>query len=224
MQDNNGLLGQLATELTRQWQALSEASGWSNTMLFPFVETMSGGGVLMWILLFLGGLLWYALAARFALLGVGSTELRKGSNGVVALPQRGYLGHATRDASKAYEQAVSCGGSARHFVRVSLIGYRIQLGKYSTLIKTIVLVAPLLGLLGTVIGMIETFEALQTLSIFSQGSSIAGGVSKALFTTQMGLLVAVPGLLLGRLLDRRQARLTSLLEQINAQVMLRGAP
>jgi len=73
----------------------------------------------------------------------------------------------------------------------------------SVLVKTIVLVAPLLGLLGTVSGMIETFDALGDMSLFSQSGGIAGGISQALITTQMGLAVAIPGLVVGRLLDRR---------------------
>lgn len=222
MQDVSEFFSEWFKSPLEQWQSAGDPSDMVNTTVIHFIETMNGGGVLMWMLFCLGGVLWYALAARFALLGMGATELAKGRDGVVELPQRGYMSHAARDALNAYAQSVRCGGTARHFVRGALIGYRTELGRYSTLIKTIVLVAPLLGLLGTVIGMIETFEALQTLSIFSQGSSIAGGVSKALFTTQMGLIVAVPGLLLGRVLDRRQAKLSHVLEQINAQVMFRG--
>ena len=52
--------------------------------------------------------------------------------------------------------------------------------------------------------MIETFEALKDSAMFSQGDSISGGISKALFTTELGLIVAVPGLIIGRMLDRKQ--------------------
>ncbi|MFO7875935.1 MAG: MotA/TolQ/ExbB proton channel family protein [Desulfovermiculus sp.] len=72
-------------------------------------------------------------------------------------------------------------------------------------IETIVILskaAPLLGLLGTVCGMISTFEVI---SVFGTGEakSLAGGISEALITTQTGLLVAVPGLVLGSLLQKR---------------------
>ncbi|HHD79805.1 MAG TPA: MotA/TolQ/ExbB proton channel family protein, partial [Epsilonproteobacteria bacterium] len=92
--------------------------------------------------------------------------------------------------------------------------YRSGLGKYSILVKTIVVLAPLVGLLGTVMGMIETFDALQTGSMFSQGASISGGISKALFTTELGLVVAVPGLIIGRVLDKQEERLELEFEQI----------
>jgi biopolymer transport protein ExbB len=66
------------------------------------------------------------------------------------------------------------------------------------------MVAPLLGLLGTVIGMIETFDSLGDMSLFSQSGGIAGGISQALFTTQMGLAVSIPGLIVNGILSRRQ--------------------
>jgi len=65
-------------------------------------------------------------------------------------------------------------------------------------------IAPLLGLLGTVLGMIETF---QVLAAFGTGNAraLAGGISVALVTTQTGLLIAIPGLVLsGRLRDRAE--------------------
>ncbi|MBD3222489.1 MotA/TolQ/ExbB proton channel family protein [bacterium] len=67
-------------------------------------------------------------------------------------------------------------------------------------------VAPLLGLLGTVIGMIETF---QVISDFGTGNAraLAGGISVALVTTQTGLLVAIPGLLVGNRLRNRAEQL-----------------
>ena len=53
-------------------------------------------------------------------------------------------------------------------------------------------VAPLLGLLGTVMGMVDTFDAVAQVS-GDTGSRVADGISQALITTQFGLVVAVPG-------------------------------
>ena len=60
-----------------------------------------------------------------------------------------------------------------------------------TLLKIIAAVAPLMGLLGTVTGMIITFQAI---TIFGAGDpkAMAGGISSALITTVLGLLVAIP--------------------------------
>ena len=76
-------------------------------------------------------------------------------------------------------------------------------------------VAPLLGLLGTVTGMIGTFDVITQ---FGTGDPkmLSGGISEALVTTQMGLIVAIPMLLLGNLLG---ARATTLLDQVERGTM-----
>jgi biopolymer transport protein ExbB len=73
-------------------------------------------------------------------------------------------------------------------------------------------------LLGTVSGMIETFDSLGDMSLYSQSGGIAGGISQALFSTQMGLCVAVPGVIVGRLLDRRQHQFEDELDRLKAQL------
>lgn len=63
-------------------------------------------------------------------------------------------------------------------------------------------VSPLLGLLGTVSGMIETFKMM---TLFGSGDPevVSGGISQALITTELGLIVAIPALLLNALLSRK---------------------
>lgn len=81
-----------------------------------------------------------------------------------------------------------------------------ELKSFRSLVQAVVIVAPLLGLLGTVTGMIETFASLSEMNLYSQSGGIAGGISKALFTTQLGLVISAPGLLGGRILDRLEDR------------------
>ena len=69
-------------------------------------------------------------------------------------------------------------------------------------------VAPLLGLLGTVSGMITTFLVI-AISGTGDAKALASGISEALITTQTGLVVAVPGLFLANFLRRRSDRLVS---------------
>jgi biopolymer transport protein ExbB len=73
-------------------------------------------------------------------------------------------------------------------------------------------VAPLLGLLGTVLGMIETF---QVISVFgtSNARAMATGISVALITTETGLLIAIPGLFISGALIRKSKRLESALDE-----------
>jgi biopolymer transport protein ExbB len=89
-----------------------------------------------------------------------------------------------------------------------------EMSRYAVVVQAIVVVAPLAGLLGTVTGMIETFDSLGTMSLFSQSGGIAGGISQALISTQMGLAVAIPGLVVGRILARRQRLLESELAKL----------
>lgn len=91
---------------------------------------------------------------------------------------------------------------------------RDRMRRFEILVRSVVMVAPLTGLLGTVTGMIETFDSLADMSLFSQSGGIAGGISQALITTQMGLAVAIPGLIFGRVLERKQARLAGELDEL----------
>ena len=78
-------------------------------------------------------------------------------------------------------------------------------------IATIAAVAPLVGLLGTVTGMIATFSVLTTQGI-GDPQSLSGGISEALLTTQLGLAVAVPTLLAHTILKRWAHRISSRVE------------
>lgn len=75
------------------------------------------------------------------------------------------------------------------------------------LIRACVVVAPLLGLLGTVIGIVETFESIL---VGGYVSEMSRGIYKALRTTQYGLAIAAAGLLGEQMLLRRLAKLASL--------------
>jgi biopolymer transport protein ExbB len=69
-----------------------------------------------------------------------------------------------------------------------------DLERYLNMLGTIAAMSPLLGLLGTVIGMIRTFKAI-TISGIGNPSAMAGGIAEALVTTAAGLLVAIPSLI-----------------------------
>lgn len=81
-----------------------------------------------------------------------------------------------------------------------------------TLLKIIAAVAPLMGLLGTVTGMIITFQAI---TIFGAGDpkAMAGGISSALITTVLGLLVAIPTVLLHTVVNGRAQKIIQILNE-----------
>ena len=80
------------------------------------------------------------------------------------------------------------------------------------LLKIISVVAPLLGLLGTVTGMIVTFQAI-TLYGAGDPKLMAGGISTALVTTVLGLVVAIPTVFMHTLVASRARRLTQILQE-----------
>ncbi len=92
--------------------------------------------------------------------------------------------------------------------RLELLAARTlrQLGSMRSFIRTLVAVAPLLGLLGTVNGMVEMFGSLEGALGSDSESTVAGGISTALVTTQLGLVISAPGLVAAYLLSRQQVR------------------
>jgi biopolymer transport protein ExbB len=83
-------------------------------------------------------------------------------------------------------------------------------------------IAPMLGLLGTVSGMIETF---QSITLFGTGDPklMSGGISQALVTTELGLAVAIPLLLIHSLLSGKSNRLVQILDEESASLIARNA-
>jgi biopolymer transport protein ExbB len=180
---------------------------------------MNTGGIVMWVLFVLNFFLWYGLGYRYFILKRGTKgnvrrlitkHEKRGEN----QDMRGMLDYAVADALSAAQEAKEIGANIRKHMNGVILPYYSDINNYRIMIRTIVVLAPLVGLLGTVMGMIETFDALQSSSMFAQGASISGGISKALFTTELGLVVAVPGLIVGRVLDKKAERYELEFEQI----------
>ncbi len=174
-----------------------------------------GGPAIMWPILFVGVMLGYALGVRFSLLNRGSGKnvrvlLRRAEEGRSKTPD------GIVDVAIERGLALKRSGRAnlRRYLDEAFADLESDLRRYAVLISSSVAVAPLLGLLGTVTGMIETFESLGDMTLFSQTGGIAAGIATALFTTQMGLVVAVPGVIAKGVLDRRQAQIELDLAQI----------
>lgn len=182
-----------------------------------FFDYMNSGGLVMWPLFFAAMFLWFGLGFRFH-------TLKRGSQKSVRTLIRKYHEHKRTKVVGIIDSAIQDGmeivqtygrtRTARKLIDDKFYSYEKEIKQYSKMVMTLVAIAPLIGLLGTVIGMIETFDSLASASLFSQSGGIAGGISQALFTTQLGLVVAVPGVIIGRLLDRRGNTMELELEQI----------
>lgn len=98
---------------------------------------------------------------------------------------------------------------------------------YFKALEAIVQVAPLLGLFGTVIGMIDAFRTLQSAGASSDPSVLAGGIWVALLTTAVGLAVAIPAALtlywLEGVAEREQARMRSAVTSLLTGQVTSGA-
>jgi len=87
-----------------------------------------------------------------------------------------------------------------------------EMERYLGALGTVAAIAPLLGLLGTVLGMIKVFTAIM-LEGSGNAAILAGGISEALITTAAGLCVAIPAMMLHRFFTRRVDTLVVAMEQ-----------
>ena len=87
-----------------------------------------------------------------------------------------------------------------------------ELERYLNTLGTIASISPLLGLLGTVIGMIKVFTAITSAGV-GNPAVLAGGISEALITTAAGLSVAIPSLMFHRYLTGRVDQLVVMMEE-----------
>lgn len=87
-----------------------------------------------------------------------------------------------------------------------------RLGRHLRVLEILAMVSPLLGLLGTVIGMIESFQQLELAKGSANAAVLAGGIWQALLTTAMGLVVAIPAAIASHLLFARLDRVAHAME------------
>ncbi len=147
-------------------------------------DQINSGGAVMWFLIALSFLIWALIFNYLLALNLDQNGLEQGTY------FKDYIDFINNVETKKSSQAID------------IITTRISLDE--KIIKSLIAVAPLLGLLGTVGGMIETFASLETMEMFKPSGGIAAGVSQALLTTQFGLIVAVPALLFLKYAEKRK--------------------
>ena len=165
------------------------------------IETFESGGVLMYALLAVSLVLWLLILHRWQ-------RLREPCNGYTfalelqdALMQRdvkqlrdiidgqdSLLGLVVRDLFGPQLKSPS-----REQLQAAVTAAHQQLLRPDDVVRTLIRVAPLLGLLGTVLGMMDTFATLNLMGTAAP-ESLSVGISQALVTTQAGLTIAVAGL------------------------------
>lgn len=223
----NGETQRLAVvEGLSSWQRTRLASAWTGQgplLLDPtagrllevlsaqptLVERFHQGGAVGYVVVALGGFGLFAALLQYAYLLVVSLRLRRQRRAGEPLRDNNPLGRVLGRFRSLSDGLPPEALEAR--LDEALLAELPRLERGQGLVKLLAAVAPLLGLLGTVIGMIVTFQAI---TVYGTGDPqlMAGGISQALVTTVLGLITAVPLLFAYTALVSRCRRLVGLLE------------
>lgn len=175
------------------------------------ISIIESGGVIGWIIVGLGVLALLLALVRALLLRKNSADNKQLADRIIALIAEGRLSEAKKicdTGASAISRVLA--STLRHLkddrehmediVHEAILQEAGPLDRFGSTIMVIASVAPLLGLLGTVTGMITTFDVITE---FGTGDPklLSGGISIALVTTELGLIVAIPTLMLGSLLN-----------------------
>ena len=187
-------------------------------------EHVDSGGTIAWVIVGLGVLGIFLIILRSILLFLASRGASSMEARLEDLVSRGRLAEAARIAGREQGSAARVAVAvlnglsrgtqrAEELIEENLLSENRRLERFATTILVIAAVAPLLGLLGTVTGMISTFDVITK---FGTGDPklLSGGISTALVTTELGLVVAIPTLLLGNLLKGWGQRIETEVERL----------
>lgn len=173
-----------------------------------FAERISFGGAIGYIVLGLGAAAFLFGILKLLLLMVAKAKVSSQLKNKTPSPKNP-LGRVLGLARGSGEMDVEA-FEARLEEGVLRESSRLESGIW--VVKVVQVAAPLLGLLGTVTGMINTFQAI---TLFGTGDPrlMAGGISEALVTTMLGLMVAIPLVLLTSLLNNLSKGITDVLDE-----------
>lgn len=183
-------------------------SAWIQNHYSCMADIIHSGGMVMGPLIILSLIMWLLIIERalfFRRLYLknmsAATALNHIHSGDIPNPSQ-YRGAVSLLVTEFVRNRTGNSKLDRHLLDASIIKINRRLTDFLALIGVLAAMAPLLGLLGTVTGMITTFDVL---AVFGTGNAkaMAGGISEALITTQTGLIVAIPGLYMKGFLSRR---------------------
>lgn len=195
--------------------ALNEVEG-------GFVEHIRQGGLWIWPILLLAIVALVAAALKWLQIArirdISPTAVRRVLAAVNAgQPEQAeaVLAELRHPAAAILRRGVAEAGQPRELIEETLyeefVAAQPALQRGLSFIAIASATAPLLGLLGTVTGMIATFQRIRIFGT-SDTNVIAGGISEALVTTEVGLAVAIPALIVHALLSRRVQGIRSAME------------
>jgi biopolymer transport protein ExbB len=184
-----------------------------------FMQIMKAGGLIGYVIVGLGLLALVLMMLRGAMLWkVGRYDdevINSLNDGDLGAVEKGLESGETsfaRVLKKTLEAKDLELDKREHVINESILGELQFLDKFGSIILVMAAVAPLLGLLGTVSGMISTFDIITE---FGTGDPklLSSGISEALITTKLGLIVAIPTLLMGNLFSGWSNKIKVMLER-----------
>ena len=113
------------------------------------------------------------------------------------------------------EEVASANAVKSRFAEV-MSGYLAEIDSKRAYLLVLITTAPLMGLLGTVMGMLTTFSGLAVSTGSNTVDQIAAGISEALITTQTGLIIAIPAYVLATLIHKRRNEMEACLTTMEA--------
>ncbi|MEO0827180.1 MAG: MotA/TolQ/ExbB proton channel family protein [Cyanobacteria bacterium J06642_9] len=124
--------------------------------------------------------------------------------------------------SRIFLEALELEGASPSQFRLALEGATQAelplLKRFNTVFQTIIAVAPLLGLLGTILGLIRSFAAIQIGELGANAEAVTGGISEALVSTAAGMVVAIFTLVAANLFRGLYKRQVALLQEYGSQL------
>ena len=172
---------------------------------FSFLsEQLQAGGIVLIPIIATGLVMWWLILNKFFTL-IQFRKNERSASELIKNPPPTW--HWQYIAAQRYKKLRSNNDEMNHAIMTTLGNSCCEnLAKGLSTVAILVTAAPLMGLLGTVTGMITTFT---TIAEFGTGNArgLAEGISQALITTQGGLLVAIPGYVALGFLQRRLTRL-----------------
>ncbi|MDM7859828.1 MotA/TolQ/ExbB proton channel family protein [Alteromonas sp. ASW11-36] len=171
-------------------------------------ERVQQGGVIGYIILSLGAVVIVLALIRYVVLMIEDARIRSQLT-QLDNPGNNALGRIIKVYLKNRDEGLE---SLELKLGEAVLREIPKITRGLSFLKISAAIAPLLGLLGTVTGMIITFQAI---TLFGAGDPklMAGGISQALVTTVLGLTVAIPALLLHNLVNDKATKLSQIIEQ-----------
>jgi len=181
-------------------------------------ERIAQGGLIGYLIVALGALALIIALERVTVLGIEGRKVHQQlKNGKAN--ENNSLGRVLKVADKYQDTDLE---TLELKMGEAIIKESPKLSRGLLFLKIIAVVAPLMGLLGTVTGMINTFQAI---TLFGTGDPklMAGGISQALVTTVLGLSVAIPTVLLHTVVTGRSRRIINVLERESTGIVAEHA-